>query len=110
MGFAAKIPLILGPKRIGLQRPKLLEHLRGAAGELLGGMKRFVFFFLFFSFFSHHLGSPKASAGQIILHLLPFVTLSDLTSRDRVHIFGFHFLDRISGFQRVHVGSRMAPT
>lgn len=74
MGFGAKIPLILGPKHIGLQRPKLPEHLRGAAGELLGGMKKIRVFFLFSPFFSHHLGAPKASAGQIIPHLLAFVT------------------------------------
>ena len=87
MGFGTKIPLILGPKHIGLQRPKLPEHLRGAAWELLGGMKKitvvlvvFFCFPIFPLFFPHHLVAPKRR------------------------------LDRILGFQRVHVGSRMAPT
>ena len=66
MGFGTKIPLILGPKHIGLQRPKLPEHLRGAAWELLGGMKKItvvlVVFFCFpiFPLFFHTILLPQS--------------------------------------------------
>lgn len=54
-----------GP-HIGLQRPKLPEHLRGAVGELLGMEKIIVFFFLP-PFFEALLLSPKCRLDGILL-------------------------------------------